>query len=209
MFGWEFPPHNSGGLGTACFGLTKALGERNADITFVLPKQVGVSSDFVRIMFADTVPGVTLRSVDAALSPYMTATLYEKFRRGLESVIYGASLMEEVLRYAMQARRIAREEAYDVIHAHDWLSFPAGVEAKKASGKPLVVHVHATEFDRTGGHAINQDVYAVEWEGMHAADRIVAVSNFTKNIIISHYGVDPARVTVVHNGVDPSTCRKS
>jgi glycosyltransferase involved in cell wall biosynthesis len=116
--------------------------------------------------------------------------------------IYGKNLFQEVERYAKKAELIAQSEDYDVIHAHDWMTYKAGMRAKMISKKPLVVHVHATEFDRTGGLGVNQAVYDIEREGMHAADAIVAVSKFTKDKIVEHYGVTPDKIHVVHNAVE-------
>ena len=121
--------------------------------------------------------------------------------------VYGGNLIDEVRRYGAYAGELAKRRSFDIIHAHDWLSFPAGLAAKRVSGKPLVVHVHATEFDRTGGTGVNQEVYKIEREGMHLADAIVAVSQWTKNLIVKHYGVAPEKVTVVHNGIDAGDYR--
>ncbi len=202
MFGWEFPPHNSGGLGTACYGLTKALSKRGVEVTFVLPKRLrGLDHDFLKIVFAN-VRNIKLREVRTLLHPYINSELYDEYlRTAPEDQVYGLNLFDEVRRYGLQARLIALEEPHDVIHAHDWLSFRAGIEAKRISGKPLIVHVHATEFDRTAGHP-NQYIYDEERRGMHAADCIISVSQHTKNVIVQHYGIPPDRVTVVHNGID-------
>jgi glycosyltransferase involved in cell wall biosynthesis len=116
--------------------------------------------------------------------------------------IYGRTLYEEVARYARAAGSIARREKADIIHAHDWLTFGAGLHARKVARVPLASHVHATEFDRTGGMGVNDLVYNIERKGMHGSDHVVAVSNFTKNIITSRYGVPSEKVTVVHNGVE-------
>ncbi|MDO8520898.1 MAG: glycosyltransferase family 4 protein [bacterium] len=209
MFGWEFPPHNSGGLGVACYGLSRSLSNANVSITFVLPKKLdGLDHDFLKIVFAN-VRNVKFRSVKTLIHPYITADLYDEYlRTAHESELYGLNLFDEVRRYGLQARIIAREEAYDVIHAHDWLSFRAGIEAKRVSGKPLIVHVHATEFDRTGGHP-NQYIYDEERRGLHAADCIVAVSQHTKNVIVDHYGIPNEKVIVVHNGIDASEHRRA
>ncbi len=202
MFGWEFPPHNSGGLGVACYGLTKALAGKGAKILFVLPKKVGVGSDVIKIIFADEASGIKFKEIDSILSPYITSREYERLRRNYISDIYGKGLFEEVARYALRAREIAEKEKFDIIHAHDWLSFGAGTEAKKVSGKPLVVHVHATEFDRTGGNSINQHVYEIEKEGMEKADAVITVSQFTKNMVVKHYGINPEKIRVVYNAID-------
>ena len=209
MFGWEFPPHNSGGLGTACFGLTKALSRRDVSVTFVLPKKLkGLEHDFLRIVFAN-IRNIKMRSVQTLLHPYINEEVYDEYlRTAPENQIYGLNLFDEVRRYGLQARSLAAEEAHDIIHAHDWLSFRAGMEAKRVSGKPLVVHVHATEFDRTGGHP-NQYIYEEERRGMHAADCIISVSQHTKNVIMEHYGIEADKITVVHNGIDCVDHRKA
>jgi len=200
MFGWEFPPFNSGGLGTACLGLTKALSHSGTNVLFVLPKKVGVSSNYMKMLFADN-SNVKFKNVDTLLYPYLTSEEYEQGQAD-KNGNFGRTLFEEVKRYSIRAREIAKREKFDVIHAHDWLAFPAGVEAKKASGKPLVLHVHATEFDRTAGHGANDLVYSIEKNAMEIADKIIAVSNFTKEKIIKHYGIDPNKIEIVHNGVD-------
>src|SRR3989344_5649786 len=208
MFGWEFPPYNSGGLGTACEGLASALSSENVSITFVLPKTLDISSPFVHLKFADKfLPNVSLTAINSLLKPYITSAAYGKLR-DVSAGMYGTTLLEEVKLYALRAAELAESEDFDVIHAHDWLSFPAGLAAKKASGKPLVVHVHATDFDRTGGGGVNQDVYDMERRGMQEADAVVAVSDFTKRIIVDRYGIHPGKVTVVHNGIDISADKR-
>lgn len=199
MFGWEFPPYNSGGLGVACQGLARALSEKGTDVLFVLPKKVKTEEHF-KFVFADRV-FLDVTTINSILTPYVTNDLYAHYLKESSGGMYGGSLLEEVLRYALRAKEIALKEHFDVIHAHDWLSFPAGIAAKEVSGKPLVVHVHATEFDRTGNGGVNQKVYEIEKEGMQKADRIVAVSDFTKNLVIEHYGIAPDKISVVHNGV--------
>ncbi|OHB00200.1 MAG: hypothetical protein A3E94_01280 [Candidatus Zambryskibacteria bacterium RIFCSPHIGHO2_12_FULL_44_12b] len=198
MFGWELPPFNSGGLGVACWGLSRSLADLGVDLVFVLPNSHDISSDKYRILFADN--NISMRGVNTLLTPYITSEEYRK-KRG-RGGLYGHSLMEEVLRYAKLSGDIAREETFDVIHAHDWLSFLSGVEAKRVSGKPLVVHVHATEFDRTGNGKINQFVYDIEREGMQKADRVVAISQYIKDLVIDKYGIDPRKIRVVHNGIN-------
>lgn len=201
MFGWEFPPHNSGGLGTACFGLTKALSREATDVVFVLPKKVPVNSNHAKLVFANE-KSIKIRHVDSVLYPYITSDRYSDEIRNLKDDVYGLSLMEEVKRYARKAGAIAVSENCDVIHAHDWLAFLAGIEAKRVTKKPLVVHVHATEFDRTGGMGINTEVFEIEKAGLREADAIIAVSGFTKNILIEKYGVPSEKIQVVHNGID-------
>lgn len=207
MFGWEFPPYNSGGLGTACFGLSRALVQQNIDLTFVLPKRFGIRARDMKIVFADD-HEIKIQEINSLLYPYVTSEDYILDRERVAGDIYGRTLLEEVERYARAARKIAKREKFDIIHAHDWLSFLAGIEAKKVSGKPLVVHVHATEFDRTGGQSINRNVYEIERRGLHMADKIISVSNRTKEKIIHHYGIPPGKIEVVYNGIDESEYRK-
>lgn len=199
MFGWELPPQNSGGLGVACYGLAKKLAEKNTEIIFVLPRKTK-SNSFFRIIPANIFYKKKIE-VDSILSPYLTTESYRSVLSSEEHNLYGKGLFEEVKRYAKCGRKIALNEKFDVIHAHDWLSFGAGLVAKEATGKPLVVHVHATEFDRGGGN-INQEVYRLEKEGMEKADKVVAVSNYTKKIITDHYGIPAEKIEVVHNGID-------
>ncbi len=232
MFGWEFPPHITGGLGTACFGLTKGLAKHNVEMLFVVPKAYGDEDEqAVRLVNASDLTfdlkdeeykefwsRVKYMEIGSSIIPYVdpvefTKVMEDKKKTGEEytsnvfsknykfSGKYGTNLMEEVARYALIGSGIAAKEDHDLIHAHDWLTYPAGIAAKKASGKPLVVHMHATEFDRTGGN-VNQVVYDMEREGMEAADRVITVSNLTRKIVIEKYGIDPGKVITVHNAVD-------
>lgn len=204
MFGWEFPPFNSGGLGTACLGLTRALSRTGHEITFVLPKQLDLKVDYMEMLFAD-VPRLRIKAVNSPLAGYLTDHRYRILMDSLPpelARLYGRDLYEETQRYAEKAFAIAQTVEHDVIHAHDWLSFPAGMAAKAASGRPLVAHVHATEFDRSADGGVNQLVYESERAGMHAADRVITVSNYTKDKVMKHYGLDEAKIRVVHNGVD-------
>lgn len=214
MFGWEFPPFNSGGLGTACHGLTKSMTKKGVRVTFVIPKAKAMADSHVDMVVANNVyvDDIETKHVDSILLPYISSTQYSEHLSRLNALrqrdgpsddvdLYGTDLFREVQRYAEQARLIALHKDFDVIHAHDWMTYRAGIEARELTGKPLVVHVHATEFDRTGGHP-DQRVYDREREGMHAADRIIAVSNYTRSMIIQHYGVPPEKIEVVHNGVE-------
>lgn len=203
MFGWEFPPYNSGGLGTACFGLAKALSIHDVEIIFILPKPVDVKSDKFKIRFAqDKNFKINLKSVDFLLKPYISSKGYKKKRLALKKGIYGQSLFDEVSRYGINAREVAKKYDFNIIHAHDWMSFKAGIEAKKNSGKPLAVHIHSTEIDRTGGNNVNQEIFEIEKEGMEKADVVIAVSKLTKDILTSSYGIAPEKIHVVHNGID-------
>ena len=235
MFGWEFPPHIAGGLGTACEGIVKGLAHNGVETFFVMPYASGdedstattiinasdVTPDSTASDFDDYMDKVRFCHVDSNLVPYMDPDEYysaiEKMKKEgtLHTAVgfgqkfrfsgrYGANLMEEVARYAMVAGTIARERQgqFDVIHAHDWLTYPAGIAAKQVSGKPLVVHVHATSYDRGDEHHIDTRVLDIEKRGMLAADRVVTVSDLTRNIVINKYGIDPAKVITVHNAVD-------
>jgi len=221
MFGWEFPPFMSGGLGTACYGLTKGLTNKNVDVTFVMPNgPEDMKAEFVKLMIASNLKryNVKLKYIDTLLRPYLSDTQYvREYDRYIEvlknsnansKVIYGKNIYEEVYRLSLAAEVIALSDEYDVIHCHDWMTFPAGIAAKKATGKPLVVHVHATEYDRGGGNGVNSQVYAMEREGMMYADKIIAVSNFTKQKLINNYFIPEEKITVVHNAVEFSEEKK-
>jgi len=233
MFGWEFPPHISGGLGTASYGLTKgmaALGD--VQVVFVVPKAWGdEDNSVVRLLGANSVPvafktihyegkrgSIEKIEVDSRIVPYTDPEEFWKICRTQtdnRSILvttddkgrinfsgkYGSGLLEEIRNYAIVASVIAEEQDFDVIHAHDWLAYPAGIAAARASGKPLVIHVHATDFDRSGGN-VNPDVYNIEKSGMDYADRIITVSNLTRDIVINRYGINPDKVTTVYNAVD-------
>lgn len=202
MFGWEFPPHHSGGLGVACYGLTRALSSLGLDVIFVMPKKLDVGAPWARFVFAD-MPAVLGHAVNSPITPYVTGG---RAWQTAGSISYGWDLFTEVLRYASAGREIALQESFDIIYAHDWLSFGAGVAAKEATGKPLIVHVHATEFDRSGGAwGVNKEVYELEKHGMEKADVVVAVSEFTKSIIVREYGIPESKIRVVHNGIDELT----
>lgn len=216
MFGWEFPPFSSGGLGTACYGLTKGLKNHNVDVTFVMPKKFkNMKAEHVKLVSSESARYSRVKKTITVNSPIVAYMTPEEYKEDVilkiknkgkkekpSSSIYGKNLFEEVLRYAQKAAYIAEKNPHDIIHSHDWMTYKAGIEAKKVSGKPFVIHVHATEFDRTGGNGVNQFVYDIEREGMHMADQIIAVSNFTKNKIVEHYGVDPNKINVVHNAVE-------
>lgn len=201
MFGWEFPPYNSGGLGVACYGLTKALAKTDdIEVTFVLPRKIPIDEMYMKFAFAGVeTDKVKLRSLDTALSAYITSDNYNRTPHGSQ---YGRDLIAEVMRYGQLAAELTKKENFDVIHAHDWLSFPAGLAAKRVSGKPLILHVHATESDRTGGNGGHPDVTEIEKQGLEAADCIAAVSQFTKDKIIQDYQINPDKIAVVHNGID-------
>jgi glycogen synthase len=285
MFGWEFPPHISGGLGTACFGLTNSLSKENIDVLFVVPKLHGEEyAGRTSFISASQVPidqhennlqqylsfskdpdvrdalnkviqhgKIETIEVPSTLSPYR-ALQFGQQSRGIEhwnyeiqsrekstitrerknrerdpdpdksrsvsghrgkpeaqerkiepyrfSGSYGPDLLDEVRRYAQVGASIAAEHSFDVIHAHDWMTYLAGIAAKKVSGKPLVVHVHATEFDRSG-ECVDSKVWAIERQGMEEADRVITVSEWTKRVVINRYKISAEKVEVVHNGIIP------
>jgi glycosyltransferase involved in cell wall biosynthesis len=287
MLGWEFPPFISGGLGTACFGLTRALDRRDCDVTFVLPKHVDAGfASHVNLVSPASIPVhpslpppeavrkvrdaqapertplaaevlqtiqrnlhrvTTLGLPMTAPAPYSSSLPQTLVRLALESAAvrrvlklpehippelrtqlltemavqdavpesagrgaetfhartsdYGGDLIAESERYARFCVAAARDLQFDVIHAHDWLTYPAGLAVARMSGKPLVVHVHSTEFDRSGEH-VNQPLYNIERRGMHGAVRVITVSMLTRNLCVNRYGVNPDKIDVVYNGVD-------
>ena len=294
MLGWEFPPHISGGLGTACYGMTKALDEIGVEVCFVVPTPVPldssshvdlkspqdlaalrdapatpvpaspadgpakiVSSDAARIEARRVMEQhVQMHHVPAILQAYGTQTSFSKilesmtreqrieifklmpqlagagetkdteaiqhaietgsfdelddisepdgndsFAQDGQGAHYAGDLMTQVQRYASLAVKIAKSQKFDVIHAHDWMTYPAGLAVAAATGKPLVVHVHSTEFDRSG-ETPDQRVYEIERRGMHGANRVICVSFLTRNIAITRYGIDPAKAEVVYNAVE-------
>ena len=282
MFGWEFPPHLSGGLGTACYGMTKALASKGVDIRFVLPRLGGAAPDMPRRLQLCSASGVTMRMtpqdyqailgrlgeagqgrlvpeawrnwsgsvmrafwekhlhiepLDSALFPYATGQSYAEvlnagdFSRRIreegwawasmprgahdgpmvEDTInlhggYGPDLMTEVFRYSQAAVQLAGSSDFDLIHAHDWMTYPAGMAVKAATGKPLIVHIHALESDRSGMN-MNTEVASIEKAGMEAADVVVAVSHYTKSRVVRLYGIPPEKIRVVHNAVTRSQAR--
>lgn len=203
MFGWEYPPFNSGGLGTACHGLSNALVEQNINVTFVLPRKVKASSQKVNLVFADN-HEVDIEYYRKMYSAYIDAELFKRYQMQLlfEDAVLSSDLVTEVYRYMGKARSIAKKHHHNVIHAHDWLAFGAGLEAREESDKPLVLHVHATELDRTGFQGVNEHIYDIEKTSLKQADRIVAVSGYTRNILVKHYGISADKVVVIHNGIN-------
>ncbi len=201
-FGWDFPPETTGGLGIACQGLTRELAQNGIEVIFVLPRSQKVSSD-ARFIFADLEKMVRTREVLSYLVPYNGSQtmidMYDEFGR---RKLYSRTILEEVHAYAHKASVIAQEEEFDIIHAHDWTAYLAGVAAKIVSGKQLILHVHATAFDQAASEHIDPEVFKIEKESFTVADGIVAVSEFTKNMIVNKYDVNPEKIHVVHNGCD-------
>ena len=242
MFGWEFPPYISGGLGTACYGMTRALAQLGVEVIFVLPHVEDAATDFLKLESASGTlitqdmqermawagqeiwrSNIRYLQVDSPLMPYLTPESYREALKSLSSEStpggeivqtsgghaftwklkggYGPELMTEVYRYGRLGGAIALQEDFDVIHAHDWMTYPAGILAKALTGKPLVVHIHATEYDRSGEN-INEIVGGIERAGLLAADVVVAVSQLTANMVIQRYGVPAEKVRVVYNAVE-------
>lgn len=202
MFGWEFPPFNSGGLGVACLGLVRALSGKNLDVVFVMPKRLPDSVPYAKMVSAE-LEQTAAHAFNSPVTPYVSSASYAKYRDG--TPVYGADLVNEAQRYAEFGAEVAAREPHDLIYAHDWLSFGAGRAAKRVSKKPLIAHVHSTEFDRTGGENVDQNIYDLERKGMHEADRVIAVSGRTKSIVVDRYGVPHQKVRVVWNGIDDAT----
>lgn len=265
MLGWEFPPFISGGLGTACYGLTKAMNQLGHEIIFVLPQVVKnhetthvqlktpTTSQMIAAAMATNehlgyqayqlpdMNNVELRAIPSGLSPYARPEHYTGQVRPDGSAMldapndapagpasgspatgaantptsvlggaatiapradaYAGDMFAEVHRFARIAMQMAMGERFDVVHAHDWMTYPAGLAVAAVSGKPLVVHVHSTEFDRSGEH-VNQRIYDIERQGMHGAKRIISVSYLTRNLILRHYGISPDKIDVVYNAID-------
>lgn len=281
MLGWEFPPFISGGLGTACYGLTRALDALGHEVTFVLPRPVdathashvklispeavrpapqpeaspppvsaptgaapreethaegepeyefehlrflgvpaslpGVYGDFTqeipgsertvrRLLRGSSVPEAETEEIAEALEAGGIDAAQAGFSGGELTQggdDYSGDVMTAAARYAALVLSACRDQEYDVIHAHDWMTYPAGLAIARLTRTPLVVHVHSTEFDRSGTN-VNQAIYDIERRGMHGADRVVCVSYLTRSICLSRYGVEPRKVKVVYNGVEAS-----
>ena len=223
MFGWEFPPKILGGLAVASYGITKGLSvQGDVDITFCLPKPTGEEEKFLNILGMNQVP-IVWRDMDydylrSRLPEYTTPELYYDLRNHIYADFsymhvndlgcmefaggYPKNLHEEINNYSIIAGVVARQQEFDIIHAHDWLTYPAGVHAKMVSGKPLCIHVHATDFDRSRGH-VNPTVYSIEKNGMDHADCIMCVSELTRQTVINQYHQDPRKVVAMHNAVYP------
>jgi glycosyltransferase involved in cell wall biosynthesis len=234
MFGWEFPPHISGGLGTASYGLTKGMSTLDdLQVIFVVPKAWGdedqstvrligankVSVAFRQVRYKGFKRAMEQVEVSSRIIPYTDPEDFWKRTKtevsGQKVIVqtndngtidfsgrYDRSLLDEIYKYSVVASVIAGEEDFDIIHAHDWLAYPAGIAAMNVSGKPLVIHVHATDFDRSGGN-VNPEVYRIEKQGMDAASKIITVSNLTRDIVINKYQINPDKIETVYNAVEP------
>lgn len=233
MLGWEFPPRIAGGLGVACYGLVKGLTHHGVQVTFVMPLRSGQEpTNTYRLLSASEIDipvdstrtitfwrQVRFYGVETALGPYLEqlerpiltfdavpepvqeATPTGPFRLFFTGK-YGADLLGEVYRYAYVVSFLAEREHFDLIHAHDWLTYPAGIALKRLTGKPLIVHIHATEYDRSGENP-NPTIREIEAQGFAEADLIIAVSFYTRSIVVEKYGIPPEKVWVIHNAVLP------
>lgn len=205
MFGWELPPNNSGGLGVACYGLAKGLSNVGVNISFALPRHLSTNIGFMNLL-SHKLQGVSVTAINSLLGSYMNETSYYEYlstEREENLKVYGKTLFDEAMRYGDMAASWARVQPHEIIHAHDWMTYPAGLRARKVSGKPFVAHIHATEYDRTGGR-VNTKIAQIEYEGLNKSDKVIAVSNYTKKIVQRYYGVPSRKIEVVHNGVELS-----
>jgi glycogen(starch) synthase len=204
-FGWEFPPQKNGGLGVACYGLTRELLRDGVEVIFVLPKTQETAGD-ARFLFADDERLVKVLHTDVSIKPYMQGDSTVDVIVGYDSegkpIIRSRTIIEEAHRFAHQAAIIAKTEEFDVIHAHDWTSYLAGVAAKIASGKPLILHVHATSFDQAAGNNVDPSIFKIEKEAFAMADKVVTVSEYTKNIVVNKHDAPAEKVEVVYNGCE-------
>lgn len=246
MLGWEFPPYISGGLGTACQGITDGLTQLGHEIIFVLPKVLGAintarlqllsAADFSCPLYTEELEPVLpskpqtiaaelkLLPIDSPLQPYFSSAQYSSRPHidGLATAMdgdqleyvaspqagdYGQNLVAEVIRYGMAVGSLAMTHSFDIIHAHDWMSVFAGVNARLVSGKPLILHIHSLEIDRSGAN-VNGEILEIESYGLKQADHIIAVSHYTKSRIVNFYGIAPERITVVHNAVSQQEARR-
>jgi len=200
MLGWELPPHNSGGLGVACYYLSKALALNGADIDFVVPYSAKHENvDFMKIHHATQLSPLHKFGMGAYDSNFLLEEV------GRDDIGELKTIRDVQKRYTQFVEQLVVGKEFDAIHAHDWLTMEAGMLAKQLTNAPLIVHVHATEFDRSGGNEGNPIVHEIEYQGLMMADRILAVSAITKNIIVEKYGIPASKVEVVHNAIDPES----
>lgn len=194
MLGWELPPYNSGGLGVACYQLCKALAKQRVDIEFVLPYNHDKPVDFMKITAAhpQDVKSIQLSGIAYDSHKYT-------FSDGSEAHL---NIFEQQNLFESSVAKIAEYGDYDVIHAHDWLTFRAALRAKQGTSLPLIVHIHSIERDRAAGSSGNPLVREIEYMGILMADRVIAVSEHTKRCIIDEYGIPADKIEVVHNSID-------
>lgn len=193
MLTWEYAPYFVGGLGIACKYLFPELMEKGISLDVVLPYGYHEAHNEL---------GTSIYSTDSIA---LRNPLIDTTRAGGQVPLYPKNLVECINHYAHYMHTFVSNSSFDIIHAHDWMGFQAGMIAKKISGKPLIVHVHATAFNTHGGEDIDDDVYAIEYVGMHTADLVIAVSEMMKTIIINEYAIPPEKIVVIHNGMAPIT----
>ena len=195
MLGWELPPHNSGGLGTACLQLCKALSKRNLDIEFVLPYSADHGIDFMTI---------TAAQPQGVASVIRSGIAYDSYKYvkedGSEEWL---NIYDQQELYEKAVAQLVDEREFDIVHAHDWLTFRAAMRVKEKRGCPIILHVHSVESDRSGGIGGNPLVIEIEELALRLADRVIAVSQHTKNCIIRDYGIPADKIEVVHNSIEP------
>lgn len=198
MLGWELPPHNSGGLGVACYHMSKALALKGADIDFVVPYRAAHPEvDFMRIHSATPLTPLERYGLGAYDSKMLLERTLTEADAGNLKDMRGVQK-----RYVNFVEQLVDGQDFDAIHAHDWLTMEAGMRAKQLTDAPLIVHVHATEFDRSGENYGNPVVHEIEQQALMMADRIIAVSAITKSIIVQRYGIPADKVEVVYNAID-------
>lgn len=196
MLGWELPPHHNGGMGVACYQMCKELSATGIDIEFILPFTADFDIDFMK---------VTPAHPQTANDVLFAGGIYDSknySKRHLTLHDQPLDLRQQHDLYAHNVAKLVEFKEFDVIHAHDWLTFKAAILAKQVTGKPMIVHVHATQFDQAGGKAGNPEVHEIEYAGLMMADQIFAVSQHTKNVIVANYGIPADKIQVVHNSME-------
>ena len=197
MLGWELPPHNSGGLGVACLHLSESLAKYGADIDFVVPYEAEHHLKGVNVLSALHIDPLFRYGGSA----YESKLIEEKRFKNVKTKEL-MSIRDVQHTYCEFVERYLMEFKPDLVHAHDWLTYEAGILAKKNFGVPLVAHVHATEFDRGGANGGNPLIHEIEYQGLITADKILAVSQATKNIIVEKYHIPADKIDVVYNGFE-------
>ncbi len=207
-FSWEYPPVKTGGLGVACQGLIRRLSRIGIEVTLVLPRKQTVGDNFCNFLFATDSEQILEKQAKkfSYTGVYSQAESFLQIITGYKSdgtpIIKNRTFLEEVYGFARRTEKIVEKVDFDLIHAHDWTSYLAGVTAKMISGKPLILHVHATSFDQAGGDNVDPEIYKIEYESFKRADKIITVSNYTKRMIINKHGVNPKKIIVIHNGCE-------
>jgi glycosyltransferase involved in cell wall biosynthesis len=215
MLGWEFPPFFAGGAGIVCYELTKEMVKMNdVDLTYIMPFGPDeVENQHLRLLIASKFKGkkITFKKVPSLLGTYMTQESYTRERQRLIEKgkiamandntlsLYGNNLIDEVYSFAGRVSTIIEDEQFDVVHAHDWTTFPAAIRASEEMKKPLVVHMHITEFDKSGGNGADPHIYSIEKEGMEKADKIIAISQKVKDGLVKNYGIDPNKIEIIYH----------